>query len=172
MLSGNSVIATSNLAWMASITCRSPSEDTKVIAKPLVPNRPARLGRMLRKELIGLFLPRHSPNIVKILVGIKGSIIVDDDVNPLNVNATTQNVGSDKDTFFKSLERGAPAYTKHDRQVSNPEVKGGPNTPFLLEKTRVNTDTWEIARNKKLVQFDRARDGFYEDDNLFGEVQQ
>jgi len=109
---------------------------------------------------------------VKVRVGIRGSIVVDDDINPLNINATTENIGSDEDTFFKSLECGVPAYTKHDRQVSNPKVKGGPNAPFLLGKTRVDTDTWEIARNKQLVQFDRARDRFYEDDDLFAKVQQ
>ena len=34
----------------------------------------------------------------------------------------------------------------------------------------MDTDTWKIARNKQLVQFDRAGDGFYEDDDLFDKV--
>jgi len=49
-------------------------------------------------------------------------------------------------------------------------MEGEWNLPFLLGKTRMDTDTWKIARDKQFVQFDRTRDGFYEDDDLFGEI--
>jgi hypothetical protein len=72
---------------------------------------------------------------VKVRIGIRGSIIVDDDVYPLNVNTATENVGGDKDTFFESLERGISADTKQGCQVRSPEMEGDSNVPFLLRKT-------------------------------------
>lgn len=41
--SGNSVMAISNLPWMALSTSSLSSDETKVMASPLVPKRPARL---------------------------------------------------------------------------------------------------------------------------------
>jgi hypothetical protein len=38
--------------------------------------------------------------------------------------------------------------------------------PFLLSQTRMNADTWEIASNKKLVQFNGTSNRFHEDDDL------
>uniref|UniRef100_A0A1A9X0Q0 Uncharacterized protein n=1 Tax=Glossina brevipalpis TaxID=37001 RepID=A0A1A9X0Q0_9MUSC len=43
--SGNSVMFTSNLSWTSFRILASASSETKVIAKPLVPNRPARATR-------------------------------------------------------------------------------------------------------------------------------
>ena len=40
------------------------------------------------------------------------------------------------------------------------------NPPLLLCEPRVDADRREVARNEKLVQFDRPRDGLDEDDNL------
>ena len=57
-------------------------------------------------------------------VSIGRSIIVDDDVHPLNVNSTAKDVSGDKDTFFESLERGVSADTKRSCQVSSPELEG------------------------------------------------
>ena len=149
MLSGNSVIATSNLAWMASITCWSPSEDTKVIAKPLVPNRPARLeGMSSGKKWIDFYSSSNPPNTVKVRVGVRRGVVVDYDVHPFDINAATENVGSDKDTFFEGLERGISTYTKRDRQPGSTENASNSNVPFLLGKTRVDTDTGKIARDK------------------------
>ena len=34
----------------------------------------------------------------------------------------------------------------------------------------MDTNTWEVAGNEQFVQFDCARDGFHEDDDLFGKV--
>ena len=39
-------------------------------------------------------------------------------------------------------------------------------SPFFLLKTRVNTDTRKIARDKQFIQFDGPGDRFYEDNNL------
>lgn len=40
------------------------------------------------------------------------------------------------------------------------------NVPFFLGQARVDADTREIARNKKLVQFNGTGDRFHEDNNL------
>jgi len=107
---------------------------------------------------------------VKVRVGIRRGIVIDNDVYSLDINATTENIGSDEDAFFKGLESRISTYTKPGYQVSGSEMEGDSGLPFLLGKTRVNTDTWEVARDEQLVQFDCARDGFHEDDNLFGKV--
>ena len=61
---------------------------------------------------------------MEVRVGIGRSIIVDDDVYPLNVNATAEDVSGDKDTFFESLERGVSTDTEWSCQVSSPELEG------------------------------------------------
>ena len=107
---------------------------------------------------------------MEVRVGIRGGIVVDNDVYSLDIDTTTENIGGNEDAFFEGLERGISTYTKRDYQVNSPEMEGDSDIPFLLGKARVDTDTWEIARDEQLVQFDCARDGFHEDDDLFGEV--
>ena len=85
---------------------------------------------------------------MKVRVRIGGSIVVDDDVHPLNVNTATKNISGYKDTLFESFERRVSADTKRDYQVSGPKMEGESDAPFLLGKARVNTDTWKIARNE------------------------
>ena len=53
-----------------------------------------------------------------------------------------------------------------------PKMEDESDVPFLLGETRVDTDTWKVARNKQFIQFNRASDGFHKDDDLFGEVKQ
>ena len=84
IVSGRSGIATSNRAWMESRTFWSSSVETKVMARPLVPNRPARLedrrsdvsqhpsALMKRKHA-------HSPDAVQVRIGISRGVVVDDD---------------------------------------------------------------------------------------------
>jgi len=85
---------------------------------------------------------------VKVRVSIGGSIVVDDDVHPLNVNTATKDISGHEDTLFESFERGVSADTKRKYQVSSPKMEGESDVPFLLGKARVNTDTWKIARNE------------------------
>lgn len=61
---------------------------------------------------------------MKVRVGIGGSIIVDDDVHPLNVNTATEDISGHKDTLFESLKRGVAADTKQNCQVSSSKVEG------------------------------------------------
>lgn len=43
---------------------------------------------------------------MQIAVRIWRTVVVDDNVYSLNVNATTENVGSNQNTLFKCLKRG------------------------------------------------------------------
>jgi len=107
---------------------------------------------------------------MQVRVSIRRGIVIDNDVYSLDINTATKNVGGDEDAFFKGLKRGVSAYTKRNCQLSGPQMEGNSGVPFLLGKTRMDTDTWEIARDEQLVQFDCASDRFHEDDNLFGKV--
>ena len=49
-------------------------------------------------------LAAHLPNTVKVAVSVGRAVIVDDDVDTLNINTTTEDVGSDQDTLLKRLE--------------------------------------------------------------------
>lgn len=62
---------------------------------------------------------------MKVRVGVGGSIIVDDDVHPLNVNTATEDISGHKDTLFESLKRGITADTKRNCQARSPKVEGG-----------------------------------------------
>jgi len=48
---------------------------------------------------------------VKIRVGIGRQIVVDSQVDPLNINTTTEDVGGDADTLVELLELLIPADT-------------------------------------------------------------
>ena len=41
------------------------------------------------------------------------------------------------------------------------------SSPFLLRKTRMNANTWEVTRHEQLVQLDTAGNGLNKDDNLY-----
>lgn len=108
---------------------------------------------------------------MEVRVGVRGSVIVDDNIHSLDIDAAAKNISGHKDTFFKSFERGIPADTKWNCQLDNPKIECEPNEPFLLGKTRMDADTWKVTSNEKLVQFDRACDGFHENDDLFNEFE-
>ena len=70
------------------------------IPKPLVPNRPARPTRCKYESAsAGASCPsaRYHPEK-------QNTHIVDDNVNSLDIDTSTENVGSDKYTFLESLE--------------------------------------------------------------------
>lgn len=47
---------------------------------------------------------RHVPNTVQVAICITRSIVVDDNINPLDVDPTAKDVGGDKDTLLEVLE--------------------------------------------------------------------
>jgi hypothetical protein len=90
---------------MAAITCWSLSEETKVIARPFVPNRPARLWQGKRqKEVRRMNIMRHPPNTMQVAVRIGRAVVVDNDVDSFNIDTTTKDVRSNENTFLECLE--------------------------------------------------------------------
>lgn len=73
-------MATSNLDWMSLRTSSLSSDETKVMARPLVPKRPARLKETRRGQR-GALAKRGwtggSPDTVKVRVGVSGRVVVD-----------------------------------------------------------------------------------------------
>lgn len=61
---------------------------------------------------------RYVPNAVQIAVRIWWAVIIDDDVDTLNIDATAEDIGSDKDSLFESLE-GAVAVDAGFFQLGN-----------------------------------------------------
>lgn len=151
---------------MAAITCWSPSEETKVIARPLVPKRPARLHNCLsdhgdEREMI------HVPHAVKVAVGVSGAVVVDNDIDTLHIDTTTKYVGGHQNTLLERLERSVA----RDTEVVplGIRVKGifwKRNIPLFLRDAGMNGDAREVTLDKKLVQLDCTRNGLDEDDDL------
>ena len=103
---------------MAAITCWSLSDDTKVIAKPLVPKRPARLHN--RVSVTANSERKHdAPDTVKVAVSIGRAIVVYDDVYTLDIDTTTENVCCNKDTLLKGLEGGVTSDTNERTLVES-----------------------------------------------------
>jgi hypothetical protein len=86
---------------------------------------------------------------VEVAVCIRMTVIIHDDVDPFHINPPTKNIGSDENTLLERFERGVALDTiDRDENTISSLIS---YVPFLLSQTRVNADTWEIARDKKLV---------------------
>jgi len=92
-----------------------------------------RLGRHKRDRKT--FRPEtpSAPDTVEVAVSIRRTVVVHNDVDPFHVDPPTKNIRSDEDTFLECLESSVALDS------------------FFLGLAGVNTDTREIARNKKLV---------------------
>ena len=104
MWSGSSGTATSKRDWMAAITCWSLSEETKVIARPLVPKRPARLHTGLARDATPQTKRSYVPDTVEIAVCVRRTIVIDDDVDTLNIDTTTEDICRDENTLLEGFE--------------------------------------------------------------------
>ena len=51
------------------------------------------------------------PNTMQIAVSIRRTIVVDNDIDTLYINTTTENIGSDKNTLLECLESGVAVDT-------------------------------------------------------------
>lgn len=97
---------------MVAITCWSASDDWNVMARPFVPNRPARLKSELDQTRDIVARNRcHLPNAMEVAVGIRRAIVVDDDVDTLNINTTSENIRGDENTLLECFECLVSAYT-------------------------------------------------------------
>jgi hypothetical protein len=85
---------------------------------------------------------------VEVAVGIGGQVVVDGQVDTLNVNTTTKDVGGDTDTLLELLELLVALDT------------------LLLADTGVHSDRGEVALAEKLVKLGATEGGLDEDDDL------
>ena len=79
------------------------------------------------------------PDSVKVRISISRSIVVDNDVYSLNIDTTTENVGSNQNSLLERLELLVSTDT------------------LFLRKTRVNGDRREVALSEESVEFGCAR---------------
>ena len=54
------------------------------------------------------------PNAMKVAVGIRRTVVIDDDVDTLNIDTTTEDISGDEDAFLKRLESGVTGDTAAD----------------------------------------------------------
>lgn len=108
----------------------------------------------------------HLPDAVKVAVGIRRTIVVDDDVDTLDIDTTTEDVGSDQDTLLERLEGSVSRDTEDECNQALVIPRQRRNLPLLLHKAGMDRDTREVARYKELVKLDGTCNGLDEDDDL------
>ena len=107
---------------------------------------------------------------MQITVRVRRTVIIDDNVHSLDINTTAEDISSNQNTFLEGFEGGVSTDAIERRNLRNKFSSKKLHTPFILLKTRMDTDTRKIARDKELVQFDSSSDRFYEDNNLEGKM--
>lgn len=85
---------------------------------------------------------------MKVGVSITWKIVVDSQVDTLNVDTTSENIGGDTDTLVELLELLITL------------------DALLLTDTGVDSDGWEVALAKELVELSSTKSGLDEDDDL------
>lgn len=105
-----------------------------------------------RKTTIYVIGRTNLPNTVQVAVGIRRAIVVDDNVDTLNINTTSEDVGGDKNTFLERFECSVAVDTVYLAMSTNErEFYDTDDLPLLLLQTRVDADAREIARYKKFI---------------------
>lgn len=59
--------------------------------------------------------PTRSANSVEVRVGVGRLVVVDDDVDPLNVDSSTKDIGRDKDSLLERLELSVSLDSRKER---------------------------------------------------------
>jgi hypothetical protein len=93
---------------------------------------------------------RDEPDTVKVRVGISRRVVVDNDVDALNIDTTTEDVSRDEDTLLERLELLVPR-----------------DTLFLVQ-ARVDGDRGEVAFAEEAVELGGAGNRLDEDADLYG----
>lgn len=92
--------------------------------------------------------PTSPTNSVQVTVSISRSVVRNRNVDTLDIDTTTKDVGGNKNTLFEVLKLLVALDT------------------FFLTKTTVDADGGEVAFAKELVEFVSAGDGLDKDDDL------
>ncbi len=103
---------------------------------------------------------------MKVAVRVRGTVVVDNDVDTLDIDTATKDVSGDQNTLLKCLEGSVPRDTDNNcRQTPSP-LRRPRDLPLLLHKARMDGDTREVARHKELVELNGTRNGLHKDDDL------
>ena len=116
-----------------------------MMARPFVPNRPARLKGMNFRVCSRDAEMGDIPDAMQITVCIWGTVIVDYNVHPLDVDPTTKDVRCNQYTLFECLKGGVSVDTARNRSAALPVTNKVRFVPLLLLQTRVDADTGKIA---------------------------
>ena len=72
---------------------------------------------------------------MQITIGVRRTVIIDDDVHTLNINATAEDISSDQNTFFEGFEGGVSADSIEGRNFKDIASTKKLHEPLLLLKT-------------------------------------
>ena len=102
---------------------------------------------------------------MEVRVSISGQIVVDGQVDTLDIDTTSENVGGDTDTLVEILELLVAFDTVAlvSRISKCPKEK---NLPLLLAHTGVDGDTGEVALAQQFIQLIGADSALDENDDL------
>lgn len=85
---------------------------------------------------------------MEVRIGISRRVVVDDNVDALNIDSTTEDVGRNQDTLLERLELLVAT------------------DALLLRQARVDRDRREVALAEKSIELGRPRDGLDKDADL------
>ena len=103
---------------------------------------------------------------VQVRAGISRQIVVDSQVDTLNVDTTTEDVGGDADSLLKSLELLETLDTAKKLDNRSATDSDADSLPLFLIDTRVYCDGWEVTFSQELVQLGCAVRAPDENDDL------
>ena len=107
---GSSPMFTSNLSWTSFKTLASVSSDTKVIARPFVPNLPARATwrKVIQDDIITMFgdvsLKQCFTYPVQVCIRVLRHVIIEHNIDTFNVHPSTKEICCHQDTFLEIFE--------------------------------------------------------------------
>jgi hypothetical protein len=101
---------------------------------------------------------------MKVGVGLVRHVVVDGDVDALNIDTTSKDVGGDTDTSLELLELFVALDTIF-KSVGFHQT-GGVNIPLLLTNARVHCSAGKVAFAKKLVELRASQSRTHKDDDL------
>lgn len=133
---------TSKRACIWSKISWSASDAMNVMARPLVPNRPARLHEEI--SLRFLHFPRvYLPDPMQITIGVRRWVIINDNVNALHIYPSSENIRCYQNSLLKILELLVTRDSR--RHVSDNYVHFDAHRPLFLLQAGMNRNARKIA---------------------------
>lgn len=103
---------------------------------------------------------------MQVRVSVCWHVVVDGQVDALNVDTTTKDVGGNTDTLVELLELLVTLDTVAVISTDCNRDVVGSNLPLFLAHTRVDSDTGEVALAQKLIKLGGTESALDKDDDL------